>query len=58
MWRTESSTKVVSDFLGLADFPVGQADFSSHLPDGLAWLNVFTVLIELWASCPKAELRL
>ena len=39
--NTQGSTKVVSDSPGLVDFPVGQAEFSGHLPDGQAWLDVF-----------------
>ena len=66
-------TKVVSDGLGIADFAVGQADFSSHLTNGQAWLQFFMACStvdwtsgqfkiasgkENWStSCQKAELR-
>ena len=31
----------MSESLGLAGFPIGQADVSSHLSNGQWWLNVF-----------------
>ena len=47
-------------FWGEQIFPASgkQISAATYPTAGLAWLNVFTVLIELWASCPKAERRL
>ena len=33
----QGSTKTVSNRLRIVDFPVGQADFIIHLPNGQAW---------------------
>ena len=47
MWHTDHSlTKVLSDSPGLVDFPIGQADFSGHMPDGQAWLKFFMATID------------
>ena len=60
----QGPTKVMSDCSGLVNLSIGQANFSSHLPNGQAWLKFCTINSGLvqnsyskWksAGCPKTK---